>query len=191
MFPGDDRFNKIIESNFGSFSFQLLPGQIDPHQANTPESLFQVFINVFHGDEAKSAKNVLFIWTVTRPFEHTNGYGHPSTVSYIEISTGSLAGRWPKGFFRNITHDESKKGEVSADGGLQELADKDKNFSFYSRLIQDYGPLRVWYATLDDLNAAALEAGQDRRETIRDWERHIISSYRAIHGVRPLKNRQD
>jgi len=142
---------------------------------------------------------------------HEDGNRLPSTISYIvravhcpseeniprgvciEISKGTLAGRWPKRFFHNITRDYTHKGEASTGAGLQELADRDKNFSFYSRLIQEHGPLRVWYATLDELNAAAKKANLSERTTVREWERHLIKSYRGIHGCqrRPLKNRQD
>lgn len=193
MLPNDEHFHAITLSVFGSFPFRLLDGCIASDEAETPSGLFDAFVRLFHSREAQAAKNVLFVWAVDRPFFHTSGKKLPSTISYIEMSKGTVSGRWPKRYIRKITTDYKKKGEASAEACLEELANKDKNFRFYSRLIRDHGPLRIWYATLGELNQAAEGAHLPPRETVREWEHLLIRAYRGVHGARrrPLKNRRD
>lgn len=193
MLTNDGHFNSIITATFGSFPFRPLNGRVHSHDTIDAESLYASFINLFHAQDALDAKNILFFWAVESPFQHADGNRMKSTISYIEISKGSLAGRWPKRFFRNLTRDYTNKGEVSAYAGLQELADKDKNLAFYTQLIREHGPLRVWYATLGELNSAARGANCPEWESVRDCERCLIKAYRGVHGSRrrPLKNRQD
>lgn len=192
MIPNDQHFNKIIEASFTKSPFHQLEGQINPEEAGDSESLYQSFVNLFHSIDAAKAVDVLFIWAVDRPFIHEEGNKLQSAISYIEISKGTIKGRWPKRFLRKITQDCKSKGEATAGAGLQELADRDKNFLFYSKLICEYGPLRIWYTTQSEL-AVAARPHLLAYQTVRDWERHLLKSYQEVHGARcrPLKNRRD
>ena len=191
MLNNDKNFLKVIDSSLSTFPFQQLAGCITSGQATSCDSLYGAFIALFHGAGARVPSNIVFIWAMDHPYRHDSGNKLESTVVYIEMSKGTISGRWPKGYFKNLTRDCSNVALTGIDAGLQELADK--NFSFYSRLIQLHGPLRVWYATLENLNSDALKSGKPTYETVREWERVFIKSYRSVHGAkrRPLKNRQD
>lgn len=191
MLRRDAQFNQVVNTWFAQFPFRELGDHIAQSEAENREMLRTAFCRVFHAPDARQARNIVFIWAVDRPFQHERGHQLVSTISYIEMTKGSLAGRWPKQYFRRITRNKALGETPNAPDSLQQLADRDQNWSFYSRLIQDHGPLRVWYASLDDLNAAAVDPESNRLHTVRDWERRLIKSYRRLHGCRPLKNRRD
>lgn len=191
MLRQDALLHQIVDRWFERFPFRELSDHIAPSDAADRERLVAAFCRVFHAPDARQAKNIVFIWAVDRPFQHERGHQFASTVSYIEMTKGSLTGRWPKAYFRRITRDKPVGETPFAPDSLQQLADRDRNWSFYSRLIREHGPLRVWYASLDDLNGAALDAETNALSTVREWERRLIKSYRRLHGCRPLKNRRD
>jgi hypothetical protein len=190
MLPNDEHFNSILNRTFQTSPFRLLSDHIAPEETVDKETLLKAFQRVFHSTEAKAAKNVVFIWAVDNPFVHECGNQLHSTISYIEITKGRLATRWPTRYLLKILHDKHRS-EPVGNMGLQELAKKDKNFTFYSRLISEHGPLRVWYANLTELNSTALDPAKSSRTTVREWEKNLIKAYRRVHGCRPLKNRRD
>lgn len=183
----DPEFCKVLAQSFKYSPFQPIQDQILPEDACSSGKLCEAFCRVFHSVQAMQAKNVVFVWAMESPFRHRGLNGKLSTIVYIEMSKGNIAGRWPRGFFQNLTMDYSNKGQPGAGAHLQELADRDKNWSFYSQLIRSHGPMSVWWENLNELNIAGLQ----QRGGVRDWERHLIKSYRILHGRRPLKNRRD
>lgn len=179
----DPVFNQILTDSFGTSPFRSLPGDINAGHTVSRDALIEAFKKVFNGERARLASNVVFYWQLDKPFVHTEGRQLPSTISYIEISKGTLSGRWTS--FRFL-----RDGEDVVQGSLRQLANNNDNFAFYSRLIGQHGPMQVWYATLSELNAAATHHGQPERETVRQWESHLLRSYKAAHGTLPLKNRR-
>lgn len=190
MLPDDEHFNTVINKLCGGFPFRALTEVLKPHEASDLNTLRQGFERVFHCEDAQAARNVVFFWAVDRPFHHESGHRLASTISYIEITKGSIARRWPSRYIKKITRDK-KTAEGLVVLGLEQLAKYDKNLSFYSQLIREHGPLRVWYAGLEDLNQCARKANLSELGTIREWERMMIKTYRKLHGGRPLKNRRD
>lgn len=190
MLPNDEHFNSILNRNFTQSPFRLLGDFIAPEETGDRDTLVKAFQRVFHSMEARTANNIVFFWAVDNPYLHDSGNRLSSTISYIEMTKGSLAKRWPTRYLLKITHDKHMS-EPVANMSLQELANKDKNLTFYSRLIREHGPLRVWYASLAELNAAGIDPANSTRTTVREWERSLIKAYRRVHGCRPLKNRRD
>ena len=188
MLHDDEHFNKILSETFEGFPFSRLPRQVSAEQAVTPEKLLEALVQVFVHPDAHAASNVVLFWAVEKSFQHANGKMLKSTVSYIEITSRSIATRWSRSNLKRATKNGSKKGIAQPDYPLQKLADLDKGFWFYRRLIQEHGPLAIYYATLSDLNAAAFAAP---KTSVREWERHLIVKYSSTHGVRPLKNRRN
>lgn len=193
MLTNDPNFNFIMTTVVGEWALRELPERINPADTTDPETLRVAFKRVMHCGDAKKAKNIVFVWAVDNPYVHESGNRLTSTIGYIEMTTTSLSRRWTDSFFYKLTKDHKHRGDVSPSAGLEELAMQDKNFSFYSQLIHNHGPLRIWYATLDELNAAALRQGKKPKETVRAWEKALIQAYRKVHGKRrrPLKNRRD
>ncbi len=185
----DPLFQGIINDNFSFNPFRVLPVEVSQEFSNSRERLHEAFCAAFHGPATKVDRNVVFMWVLDKPFHVKHGNPNPTAVSYIEISKRTVAERWPKRFFTNITRDHTHRGEVDFDADLQQLADKDKNFSYYSTVIGDFGPMRIWVATLEELN----KASKQKKEwtTVREWERHLIKSHRICYGFRPPKNRRD
>jgi hypothetical protein len=190
MLPNDEHFRAILHDAFGCFPFRRLPGQIAANQTGTEEVLVDALAELFAHPDAAAARNVLFFWAVENPFQHANGKMLISTISYIEITSGRLADRWPRRNLLRATRNGSKKGIAQIHDPLHRLADLDKGFWFYSRLIREHGPLAIYYATLLELNAAAVANARGPKATVREWERTLIRAYRHTHGVRPLKNRR-
>lgn len=193
MLLNDPNFNLVITTVVGAWSLEELPERIEPVDAASPETLRAAFKRVMHCDAAKKARNIVFIWAVDKPYRHESGNRLESTIAYIEMTTNSLAGRWPKSFFYKITTDFRHKGDTAPGAGLEKLAHKDKNFRFYSRLIREHGPMRILYADLKTINAVAKKENRVEKLTIRAWEKALIQGYRHVHGKRrrPLKNRRD
>lgn len=187
MLPNDPLFNRITEKWFKHFPFRELSDHVKPNEADDREGVVESFCRVFHAPDAYTAQNIVFFWAVDRPYQHEKGHGFESTISYIEMTKGALARRWPRGYFRNITYNKPLGDKPIVQTSLQQLADKDQNWSFYSRLIREHGPLRVHYATLTELN----NVGYSTMHTVREWERTLIKAYRGVHGCRPVKNRRD
>ncbi|MFO1244729.1 MAG: hypothetical protein U1E71_06035 [Ramlibacter sp.] len=179
----DPIFNQILIESFGASPFKPLPGDIRHDDASSATALIAAFKRVFNCEKAREVSNVVFYWCVSTPYVHTDGKQFPSTISYIEIATGTLSGRWTSFSFL-------REGEEDAPGDLRHLAKNNDNLAFYSRLIREYGPMRVLYATLDDMNTSALRHEKQKRENVRDWERHLLKAYKTAHGVLPLKNRR-
>jgi hypothetical protein len=179
----DPVFNQILADCLGASPFRSLPGDIGAGHTVSRDALIEAFKKVFNGDQARQVSNVVFYWQLDKPFMHMEGHQLPSTISYIEISKRTLSARWTS--FRFL-----RDGEDDAQGSLRQLANNNDNFAFYSRLIRQHGPLKVWYATLTELNAAAAHHGQPERDTVRQWESHLLRSYKAAHGTLPLKNRR-
>ena len=185
----DYLFQKFFTDSFRSNPFKVLPIGISQECSNDQQRLHEAFCAAFHDPSAKESKNVVFMWVLDKPFPVRSGNSKSTPISYIEISKRTIAERWPDRFFINITKDYTHRGEVGLDADLQELADRDKNFLYYSTLIRDYGPMRIWVATLEELN----EVAQPNLSwtSVREWERHLIKSHRTIYGFRPPKNRRD
>lgn len=191
MLLNDPHFNSIVATVIGQWPLRELPERLEPSDAVDPKTLRAAFKRVMHCEAARKAKNIIFIWAVEKPYIHDSGNRLASTIAYIEITKNALSVRWPQRFFFNITSDYRHKGDAAADAGLEELARKDKNFSFYSRLIREHGPMRIWYANLEDIQTAGIDGEKDRWTSVRACEKALIQAYRKVHGVRPLKNRRD
>lgn len=190
MQPNDKIFLGVIDREVGGFPFKLLPASLTPEDAQTRETLRDGFVRMFTHPGAANARDVLFFWATKTPFIHKDGKERPSTISYIEITRGSLKNRWPRCHIEKICRNGTRKGDALETAPLQILADRDKNLWFYQRLVRDHGGLSLYYATLPELNAAALSRGKQAKESVREWERCLIQAYRHAHGVRPLKNRR-
>jgi hypothetical protein len=190
MMANDEIFTNVIDKEVGGFPFRQLPFGLTPVDAQTQESLRDGFVRMFAHPQAAQAHGVLFFWATAIPFIHQNGKQRPSTVSYIEITRGSLKGRWPPSHIERICKNSTGKVDALETSPLQSLADQDKNFWFYQRLVRDHGGLSIYYATLREINAAASQHGKQAKSSIREWENCLIRAYRHAHGVRPLKNRR-
>lgn len=190
MLTNDEIFSGVIDKEVGGFPFKLLPASLSPQDAQNRESLRDGFVRMFTHADAAKARDVLFFWATSAPFIHHGGKERPSTISYIEITRGSLKNRWPRCYIEKICRNSTRKGDAVETAPLQVLADRDKNLWFYQRLVRDHGGLSLYYATLPELNAVAVSRGKQAKESVREWERCLIQAYRQAHGVRPLKNRR-
>lgn len=185
MTPKFPELDELLKSAALSAVFKPLPGCIFPEDAQTPEQLCLGFQRIFRTPDAATARDVVFLWVVDNQYIHHEFNKLPSGIVYIEKSDRSISNRWPNAYFKRITRN-SKRVLSSDVSTLRPYADADLNWTFYSRLVREHGPLRVWWATRSALNAASGLA----IKTAAEWESHILKMYMLSHGCRPLKNRR-
>lgn len=185
MTPRFPELDQLLKSAALSAAFKPLPGSVFPEDAESPERLCHGFQRIFRTAEAAAARDVVFLWVVDNSYLHHEYNKLPSSIVYIEKSDRSISNRWPNSYFKRITRD-SKRVLLADVGGLRQYSDANLNWTFYSRLVREHGPLRVWWATRSALNAAS---GLTIK-TAAEWEGHILKLYMLNHGCRPLKNRR-
>lgn len=165
--------------------FQKLPETIEPGEASSQENLRKAFLKVFRCADASKAKDVVFIWTVDRPYTHHPSI-HQSKFVYIEMTVGTISSRWRNSYIGRICHDKRGVDLDLTAANLRLYADADLNLTFYGRLIREHGPFTIWWASSKALNDAS---GLDLRNA-EAWERHLLGLYKRHFGRRPLKNRR-
>jgi hypothetical protein len=179
--------NELVEIGFPinlAASFEELPAAVLRSDASSTESLLEAFKKVFHSPPAKANRDVVFVWAVDNPYTHDIESRSQSKLVYIEKTKWNIATRWRTSGLRLLTADH-EDGEVRDTSSLRSYADVNRNWSFYSRLIQKHGPMRIWWATCQNLNELSGWMVKDSE----GWEQHLLALYQAKHGCRPLKNR--
>jgi hypothetical protein len=168
-----------------SMCFEVLPVEVSPSHADGQEKLFEGFRSQFRCLQARSRRGVVFLWTVDRPYRHDSGKALTSKISYIEKTDQTISQRWAKKHIVSLTTDQDE-GEVKGDSNsLRTHAAANKNWTFYSRLIREHGPLQIWWAGSEHLNSVSSEKLRPR-----EWERRLLALYWNYHGCWPLKNRK-
>lgn len=166
--------------------FVPLPQAIEPSDEPSPESLYHAFRQVFRAPEAKAGRDVVFVWTVDRPYTHDQGKNSTSRFVYIEKTKSTMWARWSNENLRRVTTDFDDRDIDCAPSSIRAYADANRNFTFYRHLVRDHGPLRIWWASSEVLNEAAGSSGHNSEA----WEGHLLALYLEKHGCRPLKNRR-
>ena len=193
MWPKNDpNFSAVMGWLFNANPFRLIGSVGSSGSVMSQQALLAGFQLVFQSGLAKQSSNGVLIWAVYKPYQ-TNGKEPYSTIVNIDKTDGSIAQRWPPRNLRNLADDNcrSKNKQTiwpSPIGlTLRQLADADFNLSFYQQLISNYGPLSVYWASVDDLNQASKGVPH---QTARDWECQLCSAYVTYHWCLPLKNRE-
>lgn len=165
--------------------FRRVPEQVHATAVETKELMRRELVRVFHSAEARTGKNLVLIWATSSPYTHADGAGLPSTVVYIEKLAGSIHRRWPERYLANLAEDFLDRPLTNPDD-LRHLAKQNRNYTFYRRVISEFGPLSLWQASAEELNKASdLELASARL-----WENRLLCKYLEHHGCFPLKNRQ-
>lgn len=155
--------------------FRLLPVSVAAGDAASKDSLVRGFERMFHCDEAKQERDVVFCWMLAQPY--SDG-ALTSRIVNIEETSLTISERW-----MNEIHWLAKDvGQPGAED-LRALA-SNRSWSFYSKAINLHGPLSVWWASTASLNAASGLA----RANAREWEKELIARFRELHDCWPLKN---
>ena len=170
---------------FGN-AFRAVPGAVTSDDVSTGQALVESLLRIVRSPEGKKNGHAIAVWALDTPYTHQDGRKRPSCVTYIEKVAECLAYRWSRSHLLNFGTDEGNRGELENPGCLRQLAQLDYNFTFYSQLIRRHGPLRIWLATVDELNAAGDRVFASHRE----WEQHLNLAYLEEYGCLPLKNRQ-
>ena len=185
MWHNDSVFAKILKDERIDTSFKRISSAISSADAVTSESLLAAFLRTFRGQEARSGRNVVFIWSVDQPYFHTEGRCLPSSIINIEKTKNTIATRWGRSSLIKLAKDFTKH-EVVDINNLGHLALANRNLSFYQRLVRENGPLRVSWCEANTLDAASGRELVDSRK----WEQRLILAYQAKHKCFPLKNRR-
>jgi len=185
MQSADSGFVGILNGIFSDdATFRRLPDEVVPESACNSSSLREGFAKLFCSDEARAAINVVFIWELALLYPHSES-SKKSSIVYIEKTKHSIHQRWVRYLGLLVKDFAAKQPQDLMD--LRMLARQNLNFSFYSKIIKEFGPLRVWWADVPTLN-------RKRRDGLREldargWERLLLESYRNFYDCRPLKNR--
>ena len=92
-----------------------------------------------------------------RPYRHDSGRALTSKISYIEKTDQTISQRWKKNHIVSLITDQDE-GEVKGESNsLRSHAAANKNWTFYSRLIREHGPLQIWWAGSEHLNYVSSE----------------------------------
>jgi hypothetical protein len=184
MWSSDPILMAILEPIFSSGSpFQRLPVQLERDDARDAKSLREGFEKLFGCQQAKVALNVVMIWTLDQKFNHSDGSREPSTVVYVEKTTGYISDRWQR--YTGLLATGSDSATTTSSENLRALANRE-NLLFYKKIVASFGPLRVWYANVGHLN----QASKHSLATAREWEHLILKRYRDRYGCLPLKTRR-
>ena len=166
--------------------FVPLPKFVEPRDELTPADLYKSFHQLFRCPEAKVVRDVVFVWTVDTPYVHDQGNNSLSHFVYIEKTKNTMWGRWSNEYLRRVTTDFDDRLITCDANSIRAHADANRNFAFFSYLIRHHGPLRVWWASSEQLNKAASSYPYNSEA----WEGHLLALYLTKYGCRPLKNRR-
>jgi len=175
----------LPEEIFGR-AFRPLPQLVLPSDAESQKLFYEALERMIHSPAGKLGGDGVAVWALDQSYVHPDGARRESRIVYIEKYSGSIAYRWPRRHLRNLTTDDGSDGNPCDRDNLRKLADQDYNWSFYSRLVRALGPLRIWLATVEELDAVA----DTPHATAREWERHFNTVYRETYGCLPPKNRR-
>jgi hypothetical protein len=176
---------ELPEPIFGR-AFKPLPSAVTAGDVHSEQRFFESLVRMLHSHEGRRQGNGVAVWALDQPYAHQDGKESHSGVLYIEKYSGSLAYRWPRRYLRYLATDEGHGGEPQNRNCLRELAHLDHNWSFYSSVVRVFGPLRIWRATVDELNVD----GNRTFASAREWELHFNTTYMDAYGCLPLKNRR-
>ena len=165
--------------------FRQIPEQLRTDDVETKERMRRELVRVFHSAEACIGKNLVLIWATELPYTHSDGKQLQSTIVYIEKLAGSVRGRWPERSLVNLAEDFPDR-PLTDPGDLRHLARQNRNYSFYRRIVSEFGPLSLWQASVQELNAAS----DLNLTSARLWENRLLCKYLERHACFPLKNRQ-
>lgn len=165
--------------------FEQLPGAVTSVDCDSPDALFLAFKRVLRDPEAHKETGVVFFWAVEEPYPVTSEAR--VRVSYIEMTSGTLASRWPDSKIKLLTTDGEGYTSPAGIGDLRRWADESSNWSYYSQLILRHGQLRVWWASASRLNRAA---GGGVEYSPLKWEGHLLRRFQAVNKCLPAKNRK-
>ena len=187
MYKSDPILKEIIDQLFDKDSpFQCLPAQIAPEATATQESLRVGFNSLLCCPEAREVNNAVFLWVLEKPYQHQDGKHELSTVIRIEKTVNSIQQRWNR-YIENLVTDYGNNININHDNYLRSLADNDQNLSFFREIISKYGPLKIWWASLEDLNQSSTKNSFDNPQ---QWEKLICQTYVKHHRCYPLKDRK-
>jgi hypothetical protein len=184
MWPPDSILTEILSPIFDKGSpFQCLPEQVKQADSTSSKSLQDGFKRVLRCENAKQAQCVVFIWVLDQPYSHRNGL--LSKVVYVEKTEHTIFRRWPPKDIEKLVKGADAE-ELPALTDLRRLARQcgSENGLFYRTIIARYGPMSVWWATVENLN----KYSNHTLACPRDWERLLLTSYRKRYSCLPLKN---
>lgn len=175
----------LQDASISGQPFRALPEKLHAEHVRENVRMAEELRRVFHCPAASVGKEMVLVWALDRPYTHSDGHGQPSTIVYIEKAVGSARRRWPMQHLRTLAQDFTSRPILDADD-LRHLARQNRNYSFYSKIVESFGPLSVWQASTADLNAASCMS----LTSSRAWEHRILLKYIKRHGCLPLKNRR-
>jgi len=176
----------ILKSLFGkNLPFQCLPRQIDCKDADSEKLLEDGFKRLFHCEEAEREKKVVLIWVLEKPYTYQNG--KKSTVVRIDQTENTIKKRWASSKLLAEDHKERCDEEAKCDfNNLEKLAKNDCNWSLFQKILCDFGPLRIWYSNVEELNNATVS---EKFEKPQEWEKEICNKYKKYYDCTPLKDK--
>jgi hypothetical protein len=182
----DTIFDEVLrDASIGGQPFRAVPEMLHPEHVRDRETMFRELRRVLHCPEARIGKDMVLVWAVERPYTHSDGNRHSSTIVYIEKTVHSAYRRWPARYLKKLTTDYTSR-PLSKPDDLRNLAEQNRNYSFYSRMVQNFGPLGIWQASAAELNDVSSQSLGSSRE----WETLLLRTYFRRHGCFPLKNRR-
>jgi len=186
IWASDPILAEILQPIFENGSpFQCLPKRVKRKHTDNEESLKEAFKKLFHCQEAEQAYGVVFIWVLDQPYEHQEGSYEPSTIVRIEETKNSIKDRWSSQHIKALVTDWHDKATLDNPDNMRVLATRDCNWSFFSEIISNFGPLRIWWSDVEHLNEASVKYSL---ETPQKWEKFICEKYRERYGCLPLKD---
>lgn len=182
----DIMFAQVLrDASIDGQPFRAVPEVLLPEHVDDRATMLRELQRVFHCAEARTGKEMVLIWAVEQPYTHSDGHGRSSTIVYIEKTVHSAFRRWPTRYLRMLSTDYTSR-PLSKPDDLRHLATQNRNYSFYSKMVQDFGPLTIWQAGAADLNCVSSKS----LPSSRAWENLLLRKYFARHGCLPLKNRR-
>ncbi len=164
--------------------FRAVPETLLPEHVADRETMLRELQRIFQCADARSGKEMVLVWAVERPYTHTDGNGHSSTIVYIEKTVHSAFRRWPTRYLKKLATDYTSRPLMMPDE-LRHLANQNRNYTFYSKMVRDFGPLTIWQAGAAELNRISSKS----LASSRAWENLLLRKYLGRHGCLPLKNR--
>lgn len=164
--------------------FRAVPEILLAEHVDDRETMLRELQRIFHCAEARTGKEMVLVWAVERPYTHSDGYGLSSTILYIEKTVHSAFRRWPTRYLKSLATDYTSRPLENPDD-FRHLATQNRNYSFYSKMVKNFGPLTIWQASAAELNGVSSKS----LPSSRAWEKLLLREYFARHGCLPLKNR--